>query len=61
MTLNEFVRSGIDALMAEAATKTAGSLDDPNIVAGAPMAFFHVANALYETWLRETYQTEEVT
>ena len=59
MTLNEFVRDGIDALMAEAAANVV--VDDQIIVAGLPMAFFHVGNALYETWMRETYQTEEVT
>ena len=56
MTLNEFVRSGIDALMAEAAAKVV--VDDQIIVAGLPMAFFHVGNALYQTWLLETYQME---
>lgn len=59
MTLNDYVRQGIDDLMTTAAIMAADASDDPDHVAGVPMAFSHVGEALWKAWLSETKQTED--
>lgn len=58
MTLDEFMKSQLSALVVLAAEQTAAAINDPDQLCSIPLAFFRIEQSLLAAWERAYNELE---